>query len=82
MDNPILVEFICMGKSIEILRVNIKHAQTDGDLDQLLPSKTFPLNPNQTSANKVDPNDLFCLIGLLLYIPSQQLRSWRDGQFT
>ena len=23
-----------------------------------------------------------CLFVLLLYVPSQQLRSWRDGQFT
>ena len=24
----------------------------------------------------------FCLFVLLLYVPSQQLRPWRDGQFT
>ena len=26
--------------------------------------------------------DLFCLFVLLLYVPSQQLWSWRNGQFT
>ena len=31
---------------------------------------------------KIQKPVTFCLFVLLLYVPSQQLWSWRDGQFT
>ena len=55
----------------------------DGEIEiDLEALKTSTLRALKNSSNSVSSLTLFCLFVLLLYVPSQQLRSWRDGQFS
>ena len=61
----------------------LSHQQTGGQILALFNISSFELN-DVCSMNLNDARTvcLFCLFVLLLYVPSQQLWSLRDGQST